>query len=415
MFDQYQSVLDEYVKLGFIEEVKLEDNSFDPVDGINHYLPHHPVFKESATTPIRIVFNASSKESHHAKSLNDCLHAGPNLATKLTDMLLEFRQNKYAVVADISKAFLRIGINENHRDFTRFLWFADRDFKHVKTFRFKVLLFGATCSPFLLNQTIQYHLQNYSDPIASSVKKSFYVDNFMKTYEKCEDLELESNKVNQIMLEANMPLGEWASNLSSFNDKHSPDTVNLNAVKLLGLLWDTCNDSLSVKMPSQIVTYLNNLGNVCTLTKRKVVSLLSTIFDPLGILTPVTIKGKLFVKKLWELKTDWDDELMMDLKKEFDELLNQLNSIEEIKVPRSCFNEGTCSLHVFVDASHGACAYVVSSKHTSHLLISKSRVAPSPPLTIPRQELLAVTIGMRLAVHLLEILGKFLFRLYCLE
>ncbi|XP_064120771.1 uncharacterized protein LOC135225369 [Macrobrachium nipponense] len=208
MFDQYLSVLDEYVKLGFIEEVKLEDNSFDPVDGLNHYLPHHPVFKESATTPIRIVFNASSNESHHAKSINDCLHAGPNLATTLTDMLLEFRQNKYAVVADISKAFLRIGINKNHRDFTRFLWFADRYFKHAKTFRFKVLLFGATCSPFLLNQTIQYHLQNHSDPIANSVKKSFYVDNFMKTYEKCEDLELESNKVNQIMLEANMPLGE---------------------------------------------------------------------------------------------------------------------------------------------------------------------------------------------------------------
>ncbi|XP_064080752.1 uncharacterized protein LOC135197669 [Macrobrachium nipponense] len=212
-------------------------------------------------------------------------------------MLLEILSEQYAVVADISKAFLRIGINENHRDFTRFLWFADRDFKHVKTFRFKVLLFGATCSPFLLNQIIQYHLQNHSDPIASSVKKSFYVDNFMKTYEKCEDLELESNKVNPIMLEANMPLGEWARNLSSFNDKHSPDTVNLNAVKLLGLLWDTCNDSLSVKMPSQIVTYLNNLGNVCTLTKRKVVSLLSTIFDPLGILTPVTIKGKNYFVK----------------------------------------------------------------------------------------------------------------------
>ncbi|XP_068200675.1 uncharacterized protein [Palaemon carinicauda] len=57
LFDQYQSVLDEYVKLGFIEEIEVEDDSFHPIDGINHYLPHHPVFKESATTPIRIVFN----------------------------------------------------------------------------------------------------------------------------------------------------------------------------------------------------------------------------------------------------------------------------------------------------------------------------------------------------------------------
>ncbi|XP_068229582.1 uncharacterized protein [Palaemon carinicauda] len=259
LFDQYQSVLDEYVKLGFIEEIEVEDDSFHPIDGINHYLPHHPVFKESATTPIRIVFNASSKESQQANSLNDCLHAGPNLAMKLTDMLVEFRQNKYAVVADISKAFLRKGINESHR---RFLWFDGRDFKNVKNFRFKVLLFGATFSPFLLNQTIQYHLQNHSEPIARSVMKSFYVDNFMKTYENYDDSELESHKVNQIMLGANMPLGEWASNLSSFNDRHTPDTVDLNAVKLLGLLWDTSDDSLRVKIPIQIFTYLSNLGTV---------------------------------------------------------------------------------------------------------------------------------------------------------
>ncbi|XP_068228117.1 uncharacterized protein [Palaemon carinicauda] len=76
MFDQYQSVLDEYVKLGFIEEIEVEDNSFHPIDGINHYLPQHPVFKESATTPISIVFNASSRESQQAKSLNEFLNVG---------------------------------------------------------------------------------------------------------------------------------------------------------------------------------------------------------------------------------------------------------------------------------------------------------------------------------------------------
>ncbi|XP_068200674.1 uncharacterized protein [Palaemon carinicauda] len=205
-----------------------------------------------------------------------------------------------------------------------------------------------------------------------------------------------------------MPLGEWVSNLSSFNDRHTPANVDLNAVKPLGLLWDTSDDSLKVKIPIQIVTYLSNLGNTCTFTKRKVVSLLSTIFDRLGMLNPVTIKGKLFVKKLWELKTAWDGDLRIDLKKEFDDLLSQFKTTEAIRVPRSCFNGGKFSLHVFVDASqvaYGACAYVVSSKQMSHLLISKSRVAPSPPLTIPRQELLALTIGTRLAVHLLESFG----------
>ncbi|XP_068212678.1 uncharacterized protein [Palaemon carinicauda] len=268
---------------------------------------------------------------------------------KLTDMLIEFCQNRYAVVVDKSKAFLRIGINESHRVFTRFSWFADRDFKNVKNFRFKILLFGATCSPFSLSQTIQYHLQNPSYPIARSVMKSF--DNFIKTYEKCEDLELENSK---------------------------------------------------------IVTYLSNLGNACTWTKRKVVSLLSTVFDPLGMLNPVTIEGKLFVKKLWELKTTWDGDLRINLKKEYDELLSQLKTTDEIRVPRPCFNGGKFSLHVFVDASqvaYGACAYAVNNKQTSHLLIRKSRVTPSPPLTIPRQELLALTVSTFLAIHLLEMFG----------
>ncbi|XP_068208317.1 uncharacterized protein [Palaemon carinicauda] len=45
LFDQYQSVLDEYFKLGFSEEIEVEDDSFHPIDGFNHYLPRHPVFE----------------------------------------------------------------------------------------------------------------------------------------------------------------------------------------------------------------------------------------------------------------------------------------------------------------------------------------------------------------------------------
>ncbi|XP_068243740.1 uncharacterized protein [Palaemon carinicauda] len=83
----------------------------------------------------------------------------------------------------------------------------------------------------------------------------------------------------------------------------------------------------------------------------------------IGMLNTVKIRGKLVVKKLRELKTTWDGDLRIDLKKEFDELLSQLKTTEEIRVPRSCFDEGSFSAHVFVDASqmaYGACTYVVN-------------------------------------------------------
>ena len=88
----------------FIEEIP---NA--PIAG--HFMPHHPVFKKSATTPMRIIFNASSKPTDRT-SLNECLHTGPSLTAKLHDILLSFCQGQYAITADISKAFHRIQVNE---------------------------------------------------------------------------------------------------------------------------------------------------------------------------------------------------------------------------------------------------------------------------------------------------------------
>ena len=83
-------------------------------------MPHHAVFKKSATIPLRIVFNASSRPNE-GRSLNDCLMTVPSLTAKLHEILVQFRQGKYAVTADISKAFHRIIVDEEHRKFLKFL------------------------------------------------------------------------------------------------------------------------------------------------------------------------------------------------------------------------------------------------------------------------------------------------------
>ena len=72
--------------------------------------------------PIRIVFNASSKPTDGI-SLNDCLLTCPSLTAKLHDIVLTFRQGKFAITADISKAFHQIIVNGQDRDYLKFLWF----------------------------------------------------------------------------------------------------------------------------------------------------------------------------------------------------------------------------------------------------------------------------------------------------
>ena len=137
-----------------------------------------PRLRKSATTPLSIVFNASSRPNK-GKSLNDCLMTGPSLTAKLHEILIQFRQGMYAVTADISKAFHRIIVDEEDRKFLKFLWI-NLNSQEFLTFQFKVVLFVATCSPYLLQETLHTHLSQNAE--GNSFLDKFYVDNYMNTW-----------------------------------------------------------------------------------------------------------------------------------------------------------------------------------------------------------------------------------------
>jgi len=112
----YNNIIQEQIKKGFIE--KVQDTS-DPSNR-THYITHHCVKKESATTPVRIVYDCSCRQSANHASLNDCLLTGPHFLNDLCSTLLRFRTHNYAISADIEKAFLQITLHQDDRDYTRF-------------------------------------------------------------------------------------------------------------------------------------------------------------------------------------------------------------------------------------------------------------------------------------------------------
>ena len=87
LLDAYNSIIKSQLDSGIIEPV-LETLS---AAGQVHYLPHRPVLKESKTTKVRMVFDASSNVTR--PSLNDCLYPGPSLCESLFGGLLRFRLN----------------------------------------------------------------------------------------------------------------------------------------------------------------------------------------------------------------------------------------------------------------------------------------------------------------------------------
>ena len=83
IFNTYRDIIADQENRGFIEKV--------PEDEIHtnrkvHYIPHHPVKKDSVTTPIRIVYDCSLRESKTSPSLNDCLDSTPPELNKITDL-----------------------------------------------------------------------------------------------------------------------------------------------------------------------------------------------------------------------------------------------------------------------------------------------------------------------------------------
>ena len=111
----YNSIIVKQEARGFIERVKSTDN-----ESSIHYIPHHVVEKDSPTTPIRIVFDCSCRQSSGYPCLNDCLLIGSPCVSDICSILVRFRSHRFGVSTDIEKVFLHVRLHPDDRDYTCF-------------------------------------------------------------------------------------------------------------------------------------------------------------------------------------------------------------------------------------------------------------------------------------------------------
>ena len=186
-------MIKEQLSKGIIEKVDEKD-----LPKRRHYISHHALISPNkSTTKIRIVYDASAKKKNGMKSLNECLSRGPIILEDMCALFLRFRTKRIGIIADIGKVFLQVGLQEQDRDVTRFLWIKDTKTKEVnndiETYRFTRIRFGMISSPFFLENTIQHHLGEYNSAIALEIKDDIYVDNLV-TRTDCEEDAINLNK-----------------------------------------------------------------------------------------------------------------------------------------------------------------------------------------------------------------------------
>ena len=393
--DQYKEVHLSEVANNFIEPVPLSELE-DPNVKM-HFLHHFPVYKKdtASTTPCRRVFNASFRTKGNI-SLNDCMLKGPSLTPNILKVQLRMRLKKYLMCADVSKAFLRVLLRYADRNFSCF--FVRRVWEDpnspVDVFRFKVVLFGSTASPFLLNATI-LHLFECNDMF--DFLMDCYVDNLFFELDSADELMEAMNKAIRLFDSASMPLREWASNSDVMNGKFKElgiFTKSKSKMKTLGYIWDFEADKLTLAQVNFEVE------NVC---KRSMFSNFCSVYDPMGLVTPVSIRAKVVAQSCWSLGIQWDPPVPEDIKSKWVEVVQDLKEALELQHPRfvGMSMDENISLHVFADAGNkslGAVAYIVSS-NSSCMFASKAKVCPLKfdSFTIPRKELVALSVGTRLA------------------
>ena len=296
----YCDVLGEHLSEGYTEEVPASENPWDE-EG-SHFLAHFFVLKDSETTPLRIVFAANAGRV----SLNDCLETGPCLLKNLHDLLIRFRVHNIALVADIARAFLSIGLLEKHRNLVKFLWFRNNDpSQDIVVYRYTTVVFGNTSSPFSLGIVLQKHLEQFESDTASDLNDKLYMDNLVTGVDTEQQALNYYYTARAIMKAGGFNLRQWLSNSDDLNriTEIEGTQTKSTTVSVLGQLWNAEMDTITFQKKSLVPSDSEKV------TKRSVLSSVASVFDPTGLLTPVTIKARLYVSHLWQEMYGWDTEL----------------------------------------------------------------------------------------------------------
>ncbi|XP_053698867.1 uncharacterized protein LOC128745821 [Sabethes cyaneus] len=303
---QYSAFIHEYEDLGHMREVVDEE----PSNQVNYYLPHHAVLKpESTTTKLRVVFDASCRTSTGV-SLNDALLVGPVVQDDLLNIILRFRLHRYAIVADIAKMYRMIRMQPADQRLQRIVW-RDSEDQPIRAYELCTVTYGTAAAPYLATRCLQKLAEEgaKTHPEGAKVlKNDFYVDDMLSGVDDVEKCKRFVAEMISLMESAGMSLRKWNSNceeilsvLEALRDERSVLELDSSksTVKTLGLAWEPYTDRFKFSTPKW--------NETAGITKRTVVSDVSRLFDPLGLVGPVVVQAKIYIQELWKLECNADD------------------------------------------------------------------------------------------------------------
>ncbi|XP_072516499.1 uncharacterized protein [Salminus brasiliensis] len=209
------------------------------------------------------------------------------------------------------------------------------------------------------------------------------------------NLRLHKIASNRATVRDAFPMEDRASTIKDFD----PSADDLPDQRSLGIRWNIVTDTFTFQAPDTNKPY----------TRRGLLSVVNSLFDPLGFLAPVIIRGRLLLRELSSVCSEWDVPLPENKHEEWNRWLESLQELKELHIPRTyssfSLSSAQCTeVCIFSDASVKAIAAVAYLKVTDQdghtevgFLLGKTKLAPQPELTVPRLELCAAVLAVEIA------------------
>lgn len=406
---EYCKKIEHYLKMGYAERLSTEDA--EKRTAKTFYIPHFGV-KNPNKSGIRLVFDAAAEVRNI--SLNKMLLPGPDINQPLLAILFKFRQAPVAVTGDIQEMFHQISVKKEDCDSQRFIWRKGKPENPIETFVMKRLIFGATCSPAVAQYVKNCNAKTFENVYPRAVQaicERHYVDDYVDCFKTEDEAITVVNQVINIHKAAGFNLRSIKSNSDKVKNffggqGEQEEAVNIEKEydRILGMHWLTKSDVFVFKlkfnkMPIEILEFQRKP------TKRELLSLHMSIFDPYGFLVNFMVTAKIIMQAVWKSGIQWDEQISDELYMRWKSWMEELPKVLQFKIPRcyvSTFETTAVDLHIFVDASEQALAVVaywravMAGQVNLAFVAAKSSCAPIRYHTIPKMELQAATMGVRL-------------------
>lgn len=349
-------------------------------------------------------------------SLNSVLMPGPDLNMPLTRLLMRFRLGVVGVCADVKEMFHQIQIRRSDQDAQRFLWRDGNSAAAPEVYVMIAMTFGSACSPtsaqFVKNINAQHFAGDFPEA-AAAVQRNHYVDDYVDSFASSEEAGRITSEVIELHRRGGFELRGVVSNCPAVRSRFGSSEINRSVClesdseltqKILGMSWETGDDTFTFQTQFHRVQPAVIDGSRRP-SKREVLSVIMSIFDPFGLLCEFMLPAKIMMQEMWRLGIQWDDPLPEKVDEQWQAWRSQLVNTRLVRIPR-CYSSTILSarvqLHLFADASEEAfaCAAYWRVENEGGVELAfvsgKVRCAPLKLLSIPRLELQAAVLATRL-------------------